>query len=233
MQPSLKCLECPARQDSFFCSMNTSNLGELDQLKLPEKMKQKEVLFQQGDPSKGLYCINSGKIKLYKSDAQGHQKIVHIAGPGEMIGYRSMIAEDPYQATAECIEDGEICFVDKKDFESFLKKDAELLMKVMKTLAKNLGQAQTNELNLAHKHIDQRFADLLVYLSNKYGSKTDDGIKIDLSLTRQEIADFIGSTQESAIRIMSTFKKIGIISVDKKEITVTDPEKLQEIVTGI
>lgn len=193
-------------------------------------METKDVLFEQGDPSKGLYCINSGKIKLFKTDVQGHQKIVHIAGPGEMIGYRSMIAGDAYQATAECIESGNICFIEKKSFESFLQNDPALVMKLLKALAKNLGQAQTNELNLAHKHIDQRFADLLVYLGEKYGEKTSAGIKIQLSLSRQEIADFIGSTQESAIRIISTFKKLEIISVCKKQITITNPEKLYDLV---
>ncbi|MCB1198579.1 MAG: Crp/Fnr family transcriptional regulator [Deltaproteobacteria bacterium] len=228
-----KCMECPSRQDSFFCSMAPTAIQKLDQLKIPQKYSCRDVLFQQGDQAKGLYCIQTGKVKLYKSDTQGHQKIVHIAGPGEMIGYRSMIAEVPFEASAECIENSTMCFIHKKDFEQLLKNDVEFLMKVTRSLAKSLGQAQTNELNLAHKHIDQRFADLLVYLSNRFGKNCSEGIKIDLNLSRQEIADFIGSTQESAIRIMSTFKKIGIIQVDKKCITIIDHNKLVEMVASI
>lgn len=209
--------------------MSNDFFQDLDKHQSPRKIKNKEVLFQQGDNSRGIYCIKSGKIKLYKSDIDGHQKIIHIAGPGDMIGHRSMLAHEPYLATAECMEEGEAYFVEKNQFEKMLDENSKWVKETLETLAKKLGQSQANELNLAHKNIDQRFADLLVTLSKKYGIKDGESTLIDLSLTRQEIADLMGSTQESAIRIISFFKKLGIITVDAKKITIIDDQKLHEI----
>ncbi|MEZ4820386.1 MAG: Crp/Fnr family transcriptional regulator [Bdellovibrionota bacterium] len=110
-----------------------------------------QVLFQQGDQAKGLYCIQTGKRSLQIRHARP-SKNCSYRWPGEMIGYRSMIAEVPFEASAERIENSTMCFIHKKDFEQLLKNDVEFLMKVTRSLAKSLGQAQTNELNpLAHK----------------------------------------------------------------------------------
>lgn len=224
-----RCQECPAKELSFFCHLKPQNRELLNEIKKAKFYPAKSILFEQGAPSDGIFCITTGKIKLTKSDTQGHQKIVHIAGPGEMIGYRSMFADQPYQSTAQMIEKGEVCYINKKSFEGFLQKDPTILMNILKALAINLGQAQINELNMAHKPMDDRFVDLLVYLSQKYGRTVQGKTLIDLPLSRQEIADFIGSTQETAIRLIGKFKKMDVIEVDKKKIVIPSQERLHEL----
>lgn len=230
MSCEVPCSICPAQQESLLGVLGAQDISLIEQHKVTIPTTPKEILFFEGDPSEGLYCISKGRIKLYKTNKQGHRKIIHIAGPGEIIGYRSILADDMYQATAECLDEGEVCLIQKDTFKQALSGNNDLALTMLAHLAKNLGQSQSNELNLAHDHIDQRFAQLLLYLQKRYGTSTEQGILIDLPLSRQDIADFIGSTQESAIRIVTTFKKLGILATHKKQMVIEDPEKLASLI---
>jgi CRP/FNR family transcriptional regulator len=228
-----QCAACPANQESLFSKLDSKSLSLIEQSKMIRTMKPKEILFSQGQASDHLYCIGQGMVKLYKTDAQGHRKIIQLAGPGEMIGYRSMLANVPYQATAQSMQEGKICIISKKAFQEAIGHSKDFAMALLSHLAKNLGQAQNNELDLAHKHIDQRFAQLLLFLKDKYGVVEPQGIRLDVSLSRQDIADLIGATQESAIRIVTTFKRLGILATDKKRMMIIDAPKLEQLMEEV
>ncbi|MBI4125796.1 MAG: Crp/Fnr family transcriptional regulator [Deltaproteobacteria bacterium] len=227
--PSMHCQTCQSRGRSVFCDLSEAHLKELDQAKTTNHYKPRQVVFYEGNDPYGLYCIASGKIKIYKCDAQGHQQIVRLAGPGDLMGYRCLLADEPYSATAETIEEADICFVDKKTFFHVLDTHPATALHVLSVLASDLGRAENKMVDLVHKNIRERLAELLLVFQTKYGQKAKNGgVRLNITLTREELAELIGTTQESVIRLMSEFKQDGLIHVEGRTITLLDLKKLTE-----
>lgn len=221
-----KCETCETRGKSVFCSLDKKHLEQFDNAKTSNTYKAHQTIFYEGNNAFGLYCINEGKVKLFKSDASGHQKIVRLLGPGDMLGYRCLLTDAVYTATAEAITDCKICFIDKKTFLQTLDEDPKTMRNVMSALADDLRRAESQTLNLVHKNVRERLAELLLFLKMKYGKKTEQGYYLDILLTREELAEMIGTTQESAIRLISEFKQDKYILVEGRKITLLNIDAL-------
>lgn len=226
--PAIHCQTCHSRGKSVFCDLSDVHLSEIDQAKTTNHYKPHQVVFYEGNTPYGLYCIASGKIKIYKSDPQGHQQIVRLAGSGDILGYRCLLGEEPYAATAETIEEADICFVDKRTFFHVLDTHPVTAFRVLSVLARDLGKAEAKMVDLVHKNIRERLAELFLAFQVKYGQKAKNGVRLNITLTREELAELIGTTQESVIRLISEFKQDGLIEVDGRNITLLNLKKLTE-----
>ncbi|MFO1519834.1 MAG: Crp/Fnr family transcriptional regulator [bacterium] len=222
------CQTCASRFLGVFCELEGKALGEFDQHKTVNHYKKDQIIFYEGNQAFGLYCIYSGRVKLYKSGIDGRQQIVRIAGPGDILGYRSLFAEEPYHATAEALEDANICCIDKNAFFPVLVKNPDLAVNIIKKLAQELRVAEDLATSIAQRPVRERMAELLLMLKEAYGKQVKKGTLIDLKLTREEMAEMIGITQETAIRLLSEFKKDGMIEVKEREITILNPQALLE-----
>lgn len=225
---SLQCKTCDKREKSIFCDLSEEHCREIDSTKTTNLYKPHQIIFYEGNHPYGLYCINSGKVKIYKTDPEGNHQIVRLAGAGDILGYRCLLSGEPYTATAETLEEATICFMDKNSFFHLLQTHPKTAANIMNLLANDLGYAEKQLLNISHKNIRERLAELFLVLKNKYGKKTDQGIELDIELTRQEMADLIGTTQESLIRLIRDFKEEGLILVKKRKITLQDLTQLIE-----
>lgn len=222
------CHTCKSRRDSVFCDLSDEHLKILNEAKTSNEYKPNQIIFYEGNKPFGLYCITSGKVKIYKMDSEGHQQIVRLAGAGDLIGYRSLLAEEPYSATAETLENANVCFVDKNVFLDVLQTHPATAMNVMSSLARDLGKAEHQIVNLTHKNIRERLAELFLIFKKRYGEKTAKGIHLNINLTREELGELIGTTQESVIRLLSEFKQDGLIEVDGRQITLLNIGKLTQ-----
>ncbi len=224
----LDCQTCKSRLLGVMCNLEDFAIQDCNLHKTTNIYKRGQVIFYEGNQAYGLYCIFSGKVKLYKSGVGGKQQIFRIAGPGDLLGYRSLIAEEPYSATAEALEEATICCIDKNAFSQILLSHPELAVNIIKKLAKELRAAEDMAMSIAHKPVRERMAELLLMLKETYGIADRRGIRIDLQLSREEMGEMIGITQETAIRLLSEFKQDKIIAVDEREITILDPKALLE-----
>lgn len=222
------CKVCSSRLMGVFCSLEDPALGELSEHKTTNTYKKGQVILYEGNQAFGLYCVFTGKVKLYKTGVDGRQQIVRIAGPGDLLGYRSLFADEPYHATAEALEDASICCIDKQAFFSVLNKNPVLAMSLIKKLARELRHAEDLATSIAQRSVRERMAELLLMLKETYGKVSKKGVIIDLQLSREEMGEMIGITQETAIRLLSEFKKDGMIEVKDREITILDPKALVE-----
>ena len=222
------CKDCDSRHKGVFCALSDEAVQEFNKHKTTNTYKKGQVVFYEGNQPFGVYCIFAGRVKVYKSGIDGRQQIVRIAGPGDMIGYRSLFAEEPYQGTAEALEDTEICCIDKNAFFPTLSKNPKLSLAIIKKLSQELRSAEDLATSIAQKSVRERMAELLLMMKQSYGKKTKNGILIDLQLSREEIAEMIGVTQETAIRLLSEFKKDGYIEVKDRDITILNPQALIE-----
>lgn len=226
---TLHCQTCTTRGESVFCDLVQPRLEEMDKNKTTNDYKPHQIIFYEGNQPYGVYCVSKGKIKIYKTDAEGHQQIVRLAGTGDILGYRALLAGDTYEATAETLEDSTICFFEKGTFFHILETHPPTAFQVMALLAKDLGASEKQTLSVTHKNIRERLAELLLIFKNRYGKKSKNGILLDISLSREEMAEFIGTTQESLIRTLSDFKEEALISVDGRSICINDISKLTRI----
>lgn len=224
----MKCSACELRDESIFCDLPSEYLSSLDRAKKEQILPAHRMLFQEGDQPKGLYCVYSGKVKVYKMDANGNQQIVRLAGPGDLVGYRSLLIDEPYLANAESLEETHLCYLAKQDFFHILGNHPRTAMNVIQLLAGNLGHAESQLIALSHKTVRERLAEFLLHFKEKYGIQTPRGIRLNISLTRLELAELIGTTRESATRLLSDFKKKRLIATQGREITLLDVPRLLE-----
>ena len=224
--PSMHCQTCSTRGKSVFCDLGPEHLSELDSSKTTNNYKPHQVVFYEGNQPYGLYCIAQGKVKVYKMDADGHQQIVRLIGPGDVLGYRCLLAGECYSATAETLEEATICFIDKSTFTHILETHPTTAFHVMSALAADLRRAEDRVTSIVHKNIRERLAELFLVFKTKYGTKSKNGIQLNISLSREEMAELIGTTQESVIRLMSEFKQDGLIEVEGRQITLLDIPRL-------
>ncbi|MDO8462548.1 MAG: Crp/Fnr family transcriptional regulator [Deltaproteobacteria bacterium] len=224
----LECQTCNSRLLGVLCDLEKNAVEECDQHKTTNEYKKGQVIFYEGNQAYGLYCIFSGRVKLYQTGVDGRQQILRIAGPGDLLGYRALFSDESYHATAETLEASVICCVDKNAFFPVLAKNPKLALNIIKKLAKELREAEELATSIAQRSVRERMAELLMMLKETYGKPSKKGIVIDLHLSREELAEMIGITQETAIRLLSEFKKDGLIEVHEREITILNPKALLE-----
>lgn len=225
---TVKCESCECRDKGIFCDLEKIALSEVSDSKVMNSYKKGQTVFFQGNPSFGLYCVNKGKIKVSKIGPDGRESIVRIAGPGDVIGHRSLFSNENYTATATVIEDASICFMDKKYIHQALQKEPTVALNIIEKLSKEMGQAEARSAALSQKNVRERLAELFLILMKSYGIKETNRTRLDIKLTREEIASMIGTANETVIRFISEFKDEGMIEQEGKTIYVTDEDKLVE-----
>jgi CRP-like cAMP-binding protein len=197
------CETCSSRNKSIFCDINENVLADLDRNKVSNDYKRGAKLFLEGNPPFGLYCINSGKVKLSKIGNDGKESILRIAGPGSVIGHRSLFSNEDYMATATALEDAHICFIGKKQIFEIVKENPNVAMQIIQTLGREMGEAEQKSAALFQKNVKERLAELLLTLKETYGLTEGPRCKLDIKLTREEMASMIGTSSETVIRMMT------------------------------
>ena len=222
------CETCQARVKSIFSEISKEDVEKLSLHKGCNFHHAGQILFQEGGYPAGLYCINRGKVKLYKVGRDGEEHIVRMAKDGDVVGYRSLISGTPYAASAEVLEEATICFIPKSTFLNMLKESPSFNARVMELLCHDLATAEQRELSLAQQSVKERLAETLLMLKEFYGLE-DDGVTLKGTLTREDFANIVGTATETIIRLLSEFKAKGIIELDKKKIKVLNSSALLRI----
>jgi len=225
---TVDCEHCLCKDKGIFCNLEETALASVSDSKVMNTYKKGHTIFFQGNPPFGLYCINSGKIKVTKMGSDGKESIVRIAGPGDVLGHRSLFSNENYSATATVIEDSAICFLDKKYIYKALQDEPSIALNLIQKLSKEMGQAEAKSAAMSQKNVRERLAELLLTLYKSYGVKEGSRKKLDIKLTREEMASMVGTANETIIRFISEFKEEGLIEQEGKVIYILDEEKLIE-----
>ncbi|CBW26269.1 putative FNR-family transcriptional regulator protein [Halobacteriovorax marinus SJ] len=229
MKAPIKCENCPSNSSGIFCELHGFDLEDVDQHKVINKYKKGQTLFVQGNHPFGIFCISKGNIKVTKVGADGKESIVRICHGGDIIGHRSLFTEEHYTATATAIEDSEVCFIDKSFILKMINEKPSVSLNIINKLSVDMGKAETKLSSFHQKNVRERLAELLIVLSKSHGEAISDGrIKLNLKLTREEMATMIGTANETLIRFISEFKDENLIEQDGKHIIIKDEEKLSE-----
>lgn len=222
-----KCEQCIVREFSSLKALNKDELIKMSECKVSYTIKKGEPIFEEGDSTNGIYCVKDGVCKLSKLSANGKDQIVKLVKPGELLGQRSMISDEPANLSAVALEDMQVCFIPKSEILQFFNENNQFSMNVMKTICGDLKEADDHMVSLAQKNVKERLAETLLYLEDNFGKNEDGTLHIQLS--REELAGMIGTATESCIRLLSEFNKSGLIELVGKKIAILDRNKLKRI----
>ncbi len=219
------CASCESRGKSVFCELNKDEIEQFDSEKGCTLYKKGQVVFNAGAYPHGLFCIKEGKIKIFRIGDEGKEQIVRLAKAGDILGYRALLSGDKYASSAEVIEDSKICFLPSSSFLKILEGNGILSMQIMKLLSHDLKNAEHKMIDLAQKPVRERVAEALLYLMQTYGL-TKDGQTINVVLSREDIANIVGTATETAIRLLSELKNDQVIALNGKRISILDQQLL-------
>ncbi len=226
----INCNDCNSRKDSLFCELHRHELDDISDNKSCVVYKKGQTLFYEGTRPLGLYCIKTGKVKVFKMGSQGKEQILRLSGPGEFLGYRALLGEEQYAASAEVLEDSAVCFIPKSDFFSALNENNNFFNAMVKSMAHELGVQEEKVLDLSQKSVRERLAGNLLMLKETYGLDGNaESILIDIAISREDLANIVGTATETVIRLLSEFKADKLIAFEGKKITILDAKGLARI----
>lgn len=216
------------RNIPIFNELTEEELERIYNLAITRKYKKNMIIFMEGETGEALHFIKAGKVKIFKTTADGKEQILHILQNGDIFAEVVLFDAGPYPATALVMEEAQIGLIRNADVENLIRQCPELALKILKVMSKRLRAAQGQIRDLALKDTYGRVASMLIKLAREHGAEIEQGIRINLSLSRQELANLIGTTRETVTRILSELKKSKIIDMDKQNIIITDVKGLSK-----
>lgn len=225
------CISCKSRSKSALSDIPDDILDELNKTRVTNKYKKGQTIFYEGNKPYGVYCMNSGKVKLSKYAPDGKNFIVKIAKSGDLLGYRAFFTNELYSSTAEVLEDATVCFLDKEKFFDLIKKHQPFSLTLLAMMGNDIKCAEENSRNMAYKSSQERMVEMLLSLKDAYGEEQDNAIyKLDIQMSREEMASLIGTTTETTVRLLTWLKEKGIIVIKSKYIYINDLKGLEQLV---
>jgi CRP/FNR family transcriptional regulator len=213
----------------IFNTLSTEEVKELSRYLLSEAYAKKEFVFSEGDPSDWLYIVKTGKVKITKLSNEGKEIILEIISPHEMFGGIAVVRGFPYPANAVAMEDGEVLKISRKNLLSLMDKLPGLMYCMAISIGDRIKDTHETLKSIALEKVESRIASLLIKLSEKSGEKVSEGVAITMKLTKQDIAEMVGTTVETSIRTMSKLTKAGLVISKSGKIIIRDLEKLRSL----
>jgi CRP-like cAMP-binding protein/CheY-like chemotaxis protein len=189
--------------------------------------KKKEIIFSEGSHPGGVYFINKGKIKTFKTNEDGKEYITGLYKEGDFIGYLAVLEDSNFTESAAALEESEVCLIQRQDFLSLLYSNREVSNKFIKLLTDNLVEKEERLLSLAYNSVRKRVAEALLMLRDRYRETIQDDFSIHIS--REDLSNIVGTATESLIRTLSDFKEEGMIELKAGQVKILDPRKLEHM----
>ena len=229
------CLKCDFREDRLFCNLPKEALLKLQTIKATSVYPKGTLLCLEGQSPRGIYVLCTGRAKLSTTSAEGKSIILRIAEPGEVLGLTAAVSNTPYEATIETMEPSQANFISQGDFVRFLQEFPDVGLKVAQQLTHNCkcAYSEIRSLGLSNS-VPEKIAKLLLSWSQNpvnIPRKIDQGIPIRVTLTQEEIAQFVGTTRETVSRVLGDFRKKGWLKIRGATWCILDKAALEKMVT--
>jgi CRP-like cAMP-binding protein len=221
------CDRCALESSSIFKYLKPDEVISINYEKDFRQYKRGDILYQEGNRISGFYCINSGIIKVFKTGFDGKEQIIRFAKQGDIIAYRSVLSNELACTSAKVIEDCQVCFIPSEILISFIKTNPNFALELIKLSCHELGEANSFITDIAQKTVRERLAEVLLFLVNDFG--LDRQQFLNISLTREELANIVGTATESVIRLLSEFKSDKLVELNGRRIKIINTKGLEKI----
>lgn len=211
----------------IFSSFNEEEISRVSGLIIRRQYKKGELIILEGARPESLIIINSGRVKAYRNTIEGKEHILYIFSEGDFFGEKNLLLNQEATYNAEALEDTGICTINKKAFQELMREYPELSFKVMEELCSRLARLENTIESMGTKNVELRVNSVLMEFSEKYGRYDPKGILVELPMSREGIANYIGLTRETVSRKMSLLQEEGIIEmVGNKKVIILDMKRL-------
>ncbi|MCD0472461.1 Crp/Fnr family transcriptional regulator [Flavobacterium sp. JAS] len=211
----------------LFENLTESENQAIQNVMEPLSIKKGSMLFFEGGIPTGIYQIKSGKAKKFKRGFTGDEQIFYIYTQDDVLGYHALLGQERYQDSCEALEDSKVNFIAKEDFLTLLKEIPALQQTLIKNIGHEFGVLANLITVLAQKNQNARLALFLLLLENRFNRNST--IMKGIDLTRDDLANLIGTSQESLGRSLKQFKEQGCIEIDKRNIYIKDKKQLEQL----
>lgn len=186
--------------------------------------KKKDEVYKEGSYPKGIYFVSKGKVKIYQTSESGKELITELHKEGDFFGYVSLLQDEKYTSSATTLEDSEIYMLPKEDFFSLIYKNADVSKRFIEILSNNLRENEKQLVKLAYNSVRKRVAEALIKLSDKY--KKEEEQEFSMNVSREDLANLVGTATETVIRTLSDFKEDKFIEIAGGKITILNYDRL-------
>lgn len=211
---------------SLFKDLSDADLKELEPYLVTAAVRKKETIFSEGEPPEWFFLVLSGKVKITKLSHDGKEIILEVISPTDIFGGVAVIKGFPYPANAVAMEDSEVLKISRKNLMRLVDRFPNLMFCIAMQLGDRMKSSYDSLKNIALERVESRIAALLLKLAGKVGRETAGGTLIDMRLTKQDVADMVGTTVETSIRTFSKFKKQGLVTESDGRFVMKDKEGL-------
>lgn len=226
------CKNCSLFQLCLPVGISDTDLELLDNIiKRRRPVKRNEHLFQVGEPFQAIYAVRSGSIKTYAPTEDGHEQVTGFHLPGELLGLDA-INTDNHPCAAKALETTSLCEIPFEQLEALGNRIPGLQHQLLKIMSKEILHDQSLLMLLGKKSAEERLAALLMSLSNRYRARGFSPTEFNLSMSRNDIGNYLGLAVETVSRLFTRFQEEGLLTVQRKHIQVRDPERLRQMATG-
>jgi CRP/FNR family transcriptional regulator len=217
------------KQFNILDTLSEQEMMSLNDLVVDNDVKKKDPIFMAGDLGENLYFLKKGRVKISRIDESGKEFTLTLLEPGEIFGELGLFDDSPRETMAVALEDSLICMMRRKDFEAYAANKPELAFKLNKLMGLRLRQIENQIAELLFRDVPSRLARLLLRLADQHPRQTKSGVRINIKLSQQELANLIGATREMTSTVLNSLKKDGLINVISKYIYIMDRKRLESI----
>jgi CRP-like cAMP-binding protein len=221
-------IQATMAQTPLFSGLSREDLDQIGGIAQQKDYKRGQAIFWDGDPGIGFYVVADGKVKIYKTSADGKEQILHIYGPGHPFGEVPVFSGNRFPANAQALEKSRLFFFPRKDFIQLIASHPSLALNMLAVLSMRLRQFTVQVENLSLKEVPARLASYLVYLSIEQAGAT----VVDLPISKGQLASLLGTIPETLSRIFNKMGQLHLISVDGSRIGLLDRDALENLADG-
>ncbi len=217
------------KSDSIFQGLPEEELKLLESKMVIQKYKKGQHVFVEGAFPAGIFYVREGRIKKYKANRDGREQIIYICNRGELLGYSALLSEETYPDSAATLENAVVGFISREVFLKVLSQSPTMSLKLLKNLSHEFGVLVNTIASFAHKTVRERLALSLLILNDKFDDKDPQGKPLGITLSREDLANIVGTAVETLVRILHSFKDEGLIETQGRKIRVLNDAQLMKV----
>jgi CRP-like cAMP-binding protein len=215
-------MEIVLRRTPLFASLTEQEMHALAMRVSKKRFQKGELLFGEGDSCTGLFLVAAGKIRVFKLSPAGREQVLAVEGPGSSFAELPVFDGGNYPASASALEDSEVLFISRKDFQNFCREHPEVALKVIAVVGSRLRRLVGIIEDLSFTTVRQRLIAILLRLTQTGGTPSKEGVRVELTMTHQDLAAELGTVREIVSRNLSRLQAEGLLEVDGRNIIVKD-----------
>jgi CRP-like cAMP-binding protein len=189
-----------------------------------------EFFFMQGDPAERMFVLLQGRVKLTQVGPDGQQALIRVITPVSLFALVAITSAENYLVTAQAAEDSQALYWNRRELMDIVLQVPQMALNAMRIMAQSLQEIQERFRQVTTERVEQRLAHTLIRLAAQSGKKVDLGILIDLSLTRQDLAEMSGTTLYTASRMLSQWERQGLVIAGREQVIICNPHGLARII---